>query len=107
MKNQIFKRLFIGFKKGYLTPTLPDNIIKFQSHPIIRIIRFLGGLSFLIIVSKSYLNSSYYVLYFAMFFVLILTIYHIIISYYRIKYIIEILKSDKLDIINYSILLYY
>ena len=100
MKNQIFKRLFIGFKKGLLTPTLPDNIIKLQSYPIIRIIRFLGGFSFLLIVSKSYLNYSYYVLYFAMFFVLLFTVYHIIISFYRFKHIFKLLKSDKLDIKN-------
>lgn len=85
MKNKTtFKRLIIGFKKGYLIPTLPDNIIKIQSYSIIRIIRFLGGFSFLLIVSKSYLNYSFYTLYIAMFFVLLFTIYHIIISYYRI-----------------------
>ena len=82
MKNQIFKRLFIGLKKGYLTPTLPDNIIKFQSYPIIRLIRFLDGFSFLLIVSKNYLNYSFYVLYLAMFFVLILTVYHLFISFF-------------------------
>ena len=65
MNNQILKRLFIGFKKGLLTPTLPDNIIKLQNYPLIRII------SFLLIVSKSYLNYSYYILYPAMFFALL------------------------------------
>ena len=98
MKHNIFKRLFIGFKKGFLTPTLPDHIIQIQSYPIIRIIRVLGGLSFLTIVSKTHLNYPIYVLYFAMFFTFIFTIYHFIISYYRIKHIIAILRSDKLDI---------
>ena len=94
MNNQILKRLFIGFKKGLLTPTLPDNIIKLQNYPLIRII------SFLLIVSKSYLNYSYYILYPAMFFALLFTIYHIIISFYRFKHIFKLLKSDKLDIKN-------
>jgi len=35
-----------------------------------------------------------------MFFALLFTVYHIIISYFRIKEIIKILKSDKLDIRN-------
>jgi hypothetical protein len=100
MKNNIIKRLFLGFKKGYLTPTLPDEIIKFQLHPLIRILRFLGGIAFILIVSKSYLNYPIYVLYFSMFFVFLFTIYHIIITYYRIKHIIKLIKSDKLDIKN-------
>jgi len=33
-----------------------------------------------------------------MFFVFLFTIYHIIITYYRIKHIIKLIKSDKLDI---------
>jgi hypothetical protein len=100
MKNNIIKRMFIGFKKGFLTPTLPDHIIKIQSYPIIRIMRFLGGLSFLSIVGKSYLNYPIYVLYVAIFFTLLFTIYHFILTYYRIKHIITILRSDKLDIKN-------
>jgi len=100
MKNNTIKRLVIAFKKGILTPTLPDNIIKIQSYPIIRIIRFLGGFSFLFLVGKSYLNYPFYILYIAMFFTFLFTIYHIIISYYRFKHIIALLNSDKLDIRN-------
>ena len=29
-KKSIVKRLFIGFKKGYDTPTLPENILKIE-----------------------------------------------------------------------------
>lgn len=99
-KKTIFTRLATGFKLGLNTPTLPDNIIKVQSYPIIRIIRFLGGVSILFILSKRYLNFPIIFLYIAMFFTLIFTIYHIIITFYRIKHIIEVLKSDKLDIRN-------
>ena len=35
-----------------------------------------------------------------MFFAVLFTIYHIIISYHRIKHIIKILRSDELDIKN-------
>jgi hypothetical protein len=103
MQNQSkhwLKRIFIGFKKGYQTPTLPDHILKITNYPIIRILRFLGGLSFLLILSKNYLNYPIIVLYLAMFIATIYTIYHFIISYFKIKHIIKILRSDELDIRN-------
>ena len=99
-KKTVLQRLFIGFKKGYSTPTLPPNILKIQALPLIRILRFLGGVCFLIILSKNY--SSIYVLCICMFICTIFTIYHFILSYYRIKHIIKVLKSDELDIRNSS-----
>src|SRR5271154_1808792 len=99
MKN-IIKRLFTGFKKGYQTPTLPNHILQIKSYLIIRMLRFIGGLSFLLLVGKSHLNYPIYVLYSALFFTSIFTIYHFIISYYRIKHIYNILKSNELDIKN-------
>lgn len=101
MKNKtILTRLLIGIKKGFLTPTLPAEILKFQSLLYIRILRFLGGISFLLILSKKYLHFNIYVLYICMFFALLFTIYHFIISYYRIKHIIKLLRSDELNIRN-------
>jgi len=70
-----YSSLLKGFKKGYSIPTLPDHIIEFQNKPLIRIIRFLGGISFLIMLSKSYLHLSVYILYVAMFFALIFSIF--------------------------------
>ena len=78
--KNIFKRFLIASKRAYSIPTLPDNILKIQSYPIIRILRFLGGTSLLMILSKSYLNYHSYLLYF--FFALIFTIYHFIIAFY-------------------------
>jgi hypothetical protein len=98
--SNIIKRLAIGFKKGYLTPTLPSNIIKIQTYPIIRIFRFLGGISFLFILSKNHLNYPSYIFYLSILFSFLFTIYHIIISYFRIKHIIYLLKSDQLDVKN-------
>ena len=51
-KKTIFSRLLIGLKKGYNTPTLPENILKFQSLIYIRILRVLGGIGFLFKFSK-------------------------------------------------------
>ena len=96
-KQNILLRLLKGFKKDFITPTLPDNIIKFQSYPLIRILRFLGGLSFIFILSKSYLNYSIFTLYLSMLFAFLFTVYHFVISCYRIKHIIKLIKSDKLE----------
>jgi hypothetical protein len=96
----IIKRIRLGFNKAYETPTLPDRILKIQNYPIIRILRFLGGVSFIFIATKRFLNFPIYFLYIAIFFTLFFTIYHFIISFFRIKHIIALLKSDKLDIRN-------
>jgi hypothetical protein len=100
MKKNILKRIFIGAKLGFLTPTLPDEILKIQSKPIIRIIRFLGGVSFLNLLGNSYFNHNIWYIYICMFFALIFTIYHFILTYYRFKHIMKIFKSDKLEIRN-------
>jgi hypothetical protein len=59
MKKSLTQRLLIGLKKGYNTPTLPVKILEIQKYPLIRILRFLGGISIfsiLFILSKNYLN---------------------------------------------------
>lgn len=95
-----FSSLLKGLKKAYSIPTLPDHIIKFTMHPTIRIIRFLGGVSFLTILSKSHLNYHISILFIAMFFATIFTIYHFYLSYHRFKHIKYLLKSDKLEVRN-------
>ena len=62
MKN-LFKKIdtnsiYLGIKKGYNMPTLPQNIIDFQNKLIIRIIRVLGGLSIILLISKK-LNTIF------------------------------------------------
>lgn len=98
MKKSITQRLVIGLKKGYITPTLPDNIIKLNSLLYIRVLRFLGGVSFLIILGKSYIQCSTIVLLIAMFIAFIFTCYHFYLTYYRIKHMIKVLRSDEFDI---------
>jgi len=98
--NSTFRSLLKGFKKAYQTPTLPDHIIEFTNKPLIRIMRFLGGVSFLTILSKSYLNYHICILLIAMFFAIIFTCYHFYLSYNRFKHIKYLLKSDKLEVRN-------
>ena len=101
MNNKnIIVRLFTGFKKGFLTPTLPENILKIQSYPLIRILRFLGGVSMLFVLSRAHTNFPIYFLYIATFFMFLFFVYHIIISYYRVKHVFKLLKSDALEVKN-------
>ena len=98
IQKNIFKRLLIGAKKGILTPNLPSHILKIHNSVLIRIFRFLGGLSFIILLGNNYFHNSIYLISVLMLFAFLFTIYHVIISYLRVKHIFKILKSDQLDI---------
>lgn len=100
LNKTIAQRLWIGFKKGYNTPTLPDHIIKFNSIIYIRIISFLGGISFLIILGKSYVQSPKYIYNIAFIFAIIFTFYHFYLIYYRIQHMVRVIMSDEFDIRN-------
>lgn len=95
--------LFQVLKKGLLTPTLPDHIIEFQNKLYIRIIRVLGSLSLVLLLShrlELYFTGVYYsiAIYICFIFILMFNIYIIYINYHRIIHSIKVLRSDKLDI---------
>lgn len=96
------KIYILAAQKGLLTPSLPEDILKFQLHPIIRVLRVLGGLSTLFLITDRVQQYSlpiyYYVI--AMIITFMFFIYHMYITYHRIKHIRYLLKSDKLDIRN-------
>ena len=100
--KNLFKRFKIGVKKGWNTPTLPENLLKLQLHPIIRVFRFVGGLSVLLILSKKLLYFPYpYVVYSL---TLLISIFYLIyilcLTYYRFKHIYFLFKNNKLDVRN-------
>ena len=99
LKN-IYIRTLNGFKKGLLTPTLPEEILAFQRKPLIRVLRVLGGLSLLSLLGRSFLNLSGFFLYLALFFTTVFLLYHIYILNYRLKHINKIFKSKDLDVKN-------
>lgn len=69
--KNLFTRIKTGIKKGALTPTLPENILNFQSKPIIRIIRVIGGISCLSLLGKNLISLTGFYIYIAIFFTLI------------------------------------
>jgi len=104
MKN-IFQRLFKGVKKGLFTPTLPDHILALQKNVFIRLLRVIGGISIILILTHrlEYLGSGLLyliVLCACTFFSLLFSFYLLYINCYRIKHMYKLLKSDKLDVRN-------
>jgi len=79
---------------------LPDNVLRFQSHPLIRIFRVLGGISTILVLTKKSLLFPPFFLYIFFLITFIYFIYHTILSYYRIRHIYKIIKSGKLDVKN-------
>jgi hypothetical protein len=100
MQTPFLEQLKVGIIKGWKTPTLPPHIIDFQNKPIIRILRILGGLSYLILLSKSYFDAQAFIKFIALFFAFIFCLYHLYIYYHRIKHIRYVIKSGQLDIRN-------
>ena len=98
--NNITHRIWIGLKKGYKTPTLPAHILELNTLIYIRMLRFLGGTSFLILLGKSYVQSPTYIYNIAFIFALIFTFYHFYLTYYRLQHMFKVLKSDEFDIKN-------
>ena len=54
--KSIFKSILTGVKKGYQTPTLPIHIIEFTNQPLTRILRVIGGVSFITMMSNRHLH---------------------------------------------------
>lgn len=47
--------LYLGFIRAYSIPTLPTKVELIYSHIFVRILRFLGGLSCLLVLTKTHL----------------------------------------------------
>lgn len=105
--NSIIKRLLIGLKKGWLTPTLPEDMLKLHNSVFIRILRVLGGFSVILIVTHrleflgpGMLHTLLVIL--CTIFIVLFNLYLFYINYHRIKHIYKLLKSGDLDVRNYK-----
>jgi len=96
-QKSVFKRFIIGVSKGWNTPTFPDRWLIFNNHPFVRIFRVLGGLSYLTLLGKDFINVSLTIKVIAFFIALFFLIYHFILTFYRIKHICYLLKSGELE----------
>ena len=99
----IFQRLSIGLKKGWSTPTLPPQLVTLQNNVFIRLIRVLGGISTILIITHRLDFLGKGLLYFICLgictvFNFIFSLYLKYINYHRIKHMYKTLKNRDLDI---------
>lgn len=100
-KNRsIIKRLFLGLKHGFTTPTLPSDKLELHNNPFIRLLRVLGGISFFLLIGHRLDSLGSGILHdFAIYLCFSLTtlflIYSIYIGYYRVKFMAYVLKNKS------------
>jgi hypothetical protein len=99
-KFTLFNRTIICIKKGWNHPTLPENLLKLQLHPFIRIFRVLSGINILIILTKTYEKYNIFVLYISIILFILYFTYKTYLNYYRIKHIYRTIKKGDLDVRN-------
>lgn len=96
--NKFIIRTRKGIKKGLFTPTLSKDMLEFQRKPLIRILRVLGGISWLTLLGRGYFELNNLVLYLSLFFAINFFIYHIYISIHRYKHIKKLITSEELEV---------
>ncbi len=97
--RKIFKDVWIGIKFSFKLPSLPEVVSKFHNHSLIRVFRVSGGLSILMVLSKSELALNY--LFYIVFPLAFLQfLYIIIINLIKFCYIIYLWRNKKLEVRN-------
>lgn len=84
-KKTMLQRFIIGIQKKnsniktgikvYNTPTLPENVVKFNHNILVRMFRVLGGICLLLTLSKSNFKYNEYIIYSLIFVYTIFLIY--------------------------------
>ena len=100
MKNTKLNRFIFGLKQGIKLSLLPEPLYKFNNHPITRIFRVLGGISFILLISKIYLSISSNLLFIIIPLAVLHLTYVIIISIIKFIYWIYLIKNGKLVVKN-------
>jgi len=97
--KKFFKDIWIGIKFSFKLPSLPQTVAKFHNYPLVRIFRVLGGVSILLVLSKSEFSNKY--LFYIVFPLAFLQfIYIIIINLTKFCYIIYLWINKKLEVRN-------
>ena len=100
-KNKtLYERFVIGLKHGWNTPMLPPKIIAFNSHPLVRVFRVLGGMSILTVLLKKHL-----LLWFPLYFLVLLIafihiLYFVVLNLMKVFYGLYKLWKGDLNVRN-------
>ena len=99
--NKTIKERFItGLKVGWNTPLLPEKVIVFQNHPLVRIFRVTGGISIVTVLANKHLLLFLPLKLIVLLLALLHFIYLSVISMIKLWHGFKVLKSDKLNIKN-------
>ena len=101
MNNKsISSRIWKGIKLGWNLPSLPESVSKFHNHPLVRILRVIGGISIILFLSSpKWIGNSY--LYWIIFTLAMMHFLYITsISFIKIYYIIHLWRNKKLEVRN-------
>ena len=100
MKKTILQRILIGFNLLFKLPSLPHNIQGFHTHPLVRILRVIGGICIVLFLSSfDWIQElSFYGIIFVL--AMLQFLYILFISVTKIIYIIYLWKNKKLEVRN-------
>lgn len=99
-KNTKLKRFMYGVKLGIKLSLLPEPVKKFHNNPLTRIFRVLGGISFILLISKAYLSINTSLLFMIFPLAMLHLTYIMIISAIKNIYYIYLLINGKLVVKN-------
>jgi hypothetical protein len=109
-KTWVFKKwgknsIFLGVIRGYSVPTLPVSVEIYNNNIFVRIFRFIGGLSFLLIITKFYLQLPYFLQFLCAVIASIHCTQVMIILIIKTVYSLHTLicKREKFEVINYPL----
>jgi hypothetical protein len=98
-KKTKLQRFFHGVRLGIKLSLLPKSIERFHLHPLTRIFRVLGGISFILIIGKFIARGSL-LFYFIFPLAVLQLIYIMFISTTKFCYFIYLWKNNKLEVRN-------
>lgn len=98
MKKKKMQSILIGVNKAWHLPSLPSPVAVFHNHPLVRIVRVLGGVSILLVLGKFKLAQTLFYVVFPL--AAIQFTYIILINAIKFIYLIYLWKNGKLEVIN-------
>lgn len=94
------QRFLYGVKLGIKLSLLPPSVEKFHNSPLVRIFRVIGGISILLILTRSEQINKYLLLYIIFPIAILQFIYILSISVIKFCYYLYLLKNKKLQVRN-------
>jgi hypothetical protein len=98
----LLKRIIIGIKKGYNIQIVSDKVLLIINNPISRILRVIGGISFILTISQNIilLTTNKIIILLIQILGMIFISYCLILNMYKIIRIIKIIRNKEYEVRN-------